>query len=89
VRLLTAAFEAYVRLLERMGAPKPYRWIIGMDGLMGRSIELPAGEMAGLRGDCLLNTVEVAGDYDGAEGFEAAIAPFFQALYQACSTPVG
>jgi hypothetical protein len=86
---LTAAFESYVDLLERLGAPKPYRWIIGMDGLLGRSIALPQGDMAGLlRGDCLLNTVEVEGDYDGAEPAEGAIQPFFDELYKACSTPV-
>lgn len=87
---LTAAFESYVGLLERLGAPKPYRWVIGMDGLLGRSIALPQEEMAGLlRGDCVVNTVEVSGAYDGAQSIEAAIQPFFDDLYRACSTPVG
>jgi hypothetical protein len=88
---LTAAFSAYVELLERLGAPKPYRWIIGMDGLMGRSMALPDDdeELDGLlRGDCVVNTVVTEGEYDGAESAEDAIAPFFADLRRACSTPV-
>lgn len=91
---LTAAFESYVGLLQRMGAPGPYRWVVGMDGLAGRSMVMPPREdgadMAGLvRGDCLLNTVEVEGEYEAGAPFETALTPFFDELCRACSTPVG
>jgi hypothetical protein len=87
---LTAAFEAYVGLLDRLGAPGPYRWVIGMDGLMGRSMALEDGAMSGLlRGESVLNTVVSEGDWDGTCTAEEAIAPFFADLLQACSTPVG
>jgi hypothetical protein len=88
---LTAAFARYVALLERLGAPKPYRWIVGMDGLLGRSIELPEeGALAGiLRGDCVVNTVVTEGAWDGEKPAGEAIAPFFDDLYRACRTPVG
>ncbi|HEY0438158.1 MAG TPA: hypothetical protein VGC92_16070 [Phenylobacterium sp.] len=89
---LTAAFETYVGLLQRLGVAGPYRWVVGMDGLAGRSMALPqegeAGDMA-LRGDCLLNTVQVAGEYEAGAPFETALAPFFDELRKACSTPVG
>lgn len=89
-RQLTAAFEAYVGLLERLGAPGPYRWVVGMDGLAGRSMAMPEADMAGLvRGDCVLNTVEVAGEYEPGAPFETALQPFFDELCRACNTPVG
>jgi len=87
---LTAAFEGYVALLQRLGAPGPYRWVVGMDGLAGRSMALPEADMAGLvRGDCVLNTVVVAGEYEAGEPLETALQPFFDELCRACSTPVG
>jgi hypothetical protein len=87
---LTAAFEAYVGLLDRLGAPGPYRWVIGMDGLMGRSMALEDGAMSGLlRGESVLNTVVTEGDWDGTCSVEEAIQPFFDDLLKACSTPVG
>jgi len=87
---LTAAFSSYADLLERLGARGPYRWEIGMDGLLGRSMALDEGVMAGLlRGDCVVNCVATEGEWDGAEPIETAIAPFFQDLLRACSTPVG
>ena len=89
-RELSSAFSAYVDLLERLGAPKPFHWIIGMDGLMGRSMALPDDELDGLlRGDCVVNTVVTEGVFDGTRSPEEAIEPFFEDLYRACSTPIG
>jgi hypothetical protein len=86
---LTAAFESYVALLQRLGVPGPYRWVIGMDGLLGRSLTLPQGARAGFpRGYCEQDTVEVVGAYDGAGPTEPALQPFFDELYKACGIPV-
>jgi hypothetical protein len=87
---LTAAFESYGDLLVRLGAGGPYRWEIGMDGLLGRSMALDEGAMAGLlRGESVVNTVVTEGEWDGDAPAEEAIQPFFDDLLKACSTPVG
>jgi hypothetical protein len=87
---LTAAFASYGDLLGRLGASAPYRWEIGMDGLLGRSMALDEGAMAGLlRGEAVVNTVVTEGEWDGAAPAEEAIQPFFDDLLKACSTPVG
>jgi hypothetical protein len=88
-RQLTAAFEAYVGLLQRLGAPGPYRWVVGMDGLAGRSMAMDSDVTGLVRGDCVLNTVEVAGEHEGGAPIETALQPFFDELCRACSTPVG
>jgi len=87
---LVAAFEAYGDLLARLGAPAPYRWEIGMDGLLGRSMSLDDAAFAGLlRGESVVNTVVTEGEWDGVQPAEDAIRPFFDDLLKACSTPVG
>jgi hypothetical protein len=87
---LVAAFEAYGELMVRLGVAGPWRWEIGMDGLLGRSMALEEETMAGLlRGESVVNTVVTEGEWDGAASPEEAIQPFFDDLLKACSTPVG
>jgi len=79
----------YAAFLTKIGISPPFRWIAGMEGLLGRGIIVPPppGQMAawiGPRGKCQIDIVAHEGVYTPGESVGRALKPFFERLFDSC-----
>jgi hypothetical protein len=91
-RLFTQRLQEYAAFLTHLGAQPPYHWIAGVTGIKERRMQTPPppGQMRvpGWPGaQCLSETVQKEGEYDGQQAANSVLIPFFKAIFDACGVP--
>jgi hypothetical protein len=76
------ALACYATFLQaRLMVHAPYRWIAGVEGAKGRSIELPR---TGARGLCLFDVIQDEGVYEAGTRPHIDLRSFFVKLHTCC-----
>jgi hypothetical protein len=84
------AMRAYGTFLAtKLGIDPPFKWIVGMEDIKGRSLYVPPPSnrtsfLPGPRGKCQLETIEGDGLYSPGESEAEILKPFFTKLYDSC-----
>ncbi len=91
-RLFTQRLQEYAAFLTHLGLQPPYHWIAGVTGIKDRWIQTPPppGQMrvpGWLGAQCLSETVQKEGEYDGQRAPSSVLISFFQAIFDACGVP--
>lgn len=81
--------QQYSLLLPRLGLEPPYQLIAGLTGIKGRRLQRPPppGQMrlpGRLGPQCLAETVEQHGEYDGRQNLSSALDTFFKTIFHVC-----
>ncbi|MGT2481776.1 hypothetical protein ACU4GR_29680 [Methylobacterium oryzae CBMB20] len=86
------SLREYSGLLKSLGVQGTLQWIAGMEGVRGRSMDIPR-QRGGysrfsdtLRGSCMLDEVVVCGEYNPDEPDADVLRPFFEQIYESCGT---
>ena len=82
-----AALTNYIQFLKELGVQPPYTWIAGVTGIMGRHLQYPAQPGRGIVGNgpkCLVDTIEIEGEYNGEENIKTVLLPFFKRIFEKC-----
>jgi len=66
---------------ETLKVPPPYRWVVGVEGIKGRSLP---GANYGVRGPCMTDCIEFDGLLDVGDDPVAALEPFFAKVFEQC-----
>jgi hypothetical protein len=66
---------------ETLKVPPPYRWVVGVEGVKGRS--LPKRDH-GLQGPCMTDVIEFNGIFARGDDAAAALEPFFAKVFELC-----
>jgi hypothetical protein len=91
-RLFTQRLQEYAAFLTHLGLQPPYHWIAGVTGIKDRRMQTlpPPGQMrvpGWLGAQCLSETVQKEGEYDGQRAPSSVLIPFFKAIFDACGVP--
>lgn len=79
---LTDSLKLFVVFLaETLKVPPPYRWVVGVEGVKGRSLP---GTSYGLRGPCITDCIEFDGLLNAGDDPVAALEPFFAKIFEQC-----
>jgi hypothetical protein len=80
------ALKQYANFLSKLGIAPPYRWIAGMEDLIGRGVADPISPVRAPIGPCVNDVIVCEGLYTPGESSELALRPFFTRLFDACGT---
>jgi len=78
VRLMTE----YCALLQELGAGAPYRWIAGIEDVLGQSLMVPGQLMPS--GSCSEDLIEVEGHLRSGEDARDSLEVYFASVYSKC-----
>jgi hypothetical protein len=79
---LSETMKLFAKFLsETLQIPPPYRWVVGLEGIKGRSLR---GANYGVRGPCLVDLVEVDGMFNAGDDPATLLEPFFQQVFEQC-----
>jgi hypothetical protein len=79
---LSDSLSLFAKFLDdTLKVPPPYRWVVGIKGVKGRS--LPAANY-GLRGPCITDCIEFEGFLKVRDDSVAALEPFFARVFEQC-----
>jgi len=84
-RLLTEGFTSYWRLLQRLGVVAPYRWIVGYEGVKGRSLWQPGLRV--INSTVHTDTLVVEGELTDEPSIGQAVAKVVDTVRDACGMP--
>lgn len=68
--------------LGRLGAPGPYSWIVGIEGVRGFSLAVPGINRTW--GPCTAEVIEEEGIYDKGDDVAELLRPFFEKVFDQC-----
>ena len=70
-------------LLESLGCPAPYEWIVGMEGLRDRKLMVtqPANRMIGA---CVSDVIDAKGTFNKGDNSAKLLRPFFEKVFDKC-----
>ena len=83
----TTALTRYSRFLQELGIEGPYRWMVGMEGVKGRQLNVPPPPGHINFGDaptCVADLIQEQGTYDGSGNPTSALKPFFEKVFSKC-----
>jgi len=79
---LSETLNIFARFLdETLKVPPPYRWVVGVEGVKGRSLP---GNNYGVRGPCFADLIERRGTFKPGDNAAAALEPFFATVFEQC-----
>ncbi|MFN4275845.1 MAG: hypothetical protein ACK4FJ_06055 [Ferrovibrio sp.] len=85
---LVQALDRFSKFLEKLGEPRPYKWIAGYEGIKGRSLAFPPRpgyiSLPGGVGTCFDNAVIEEGFLESADSSLEAIKPLFEKIFDKC-----
>lgn len=79
---LSDSLMIFVKFLdETLKVPPPYRWVVGIEGIKGRSLP---GTNYGVRGACASDLIEYEGVINATDDSAVALEPFFAQVFEQC-----
>jgi hypothetical protein len=86
---LSKSLKEYASFLSRLGIEPPYRWIVGIEGVKGKGIYVPAppGRMSsypGPRGHCVVDPLVQEGTYAPGDDARTSLRLFFEHAFDSC-----
>ncbi|MFI5089768.1 MAG: hypothetical protein ACHP7P_06895 [Terriglobales bacterium] len=81
----TKSLEDCATFLDRLGAPRPYSWIVGIEGVQNYSLSIPSRSDRTF-GPCLTDVVEKEGTYKKDDNAAELLRPFFEKIFDQCGT---
>jgi hypothetical protein len=88
--LFVQRLQSYARFLGSLGIEPKYRWLCGMTGIEGYRLLFPTPSgytRPGPGPQCLSQTIEKEGLFDGKESAQSALLPFFKEIFDRCGIP--
>jgi hypothetical protein len=87
-KIFNERLQQYGLLLPGLGLEPPYQWIAGLTGIKGRRLQRPPPGQMRLPGrlgpQCLAETIEQQGEYDGRQSPSSALDTFFKTIFHVC-----
>lgn len=74
--------ERCVEFLENLGIQEPYRWVVGIEGILNRKLYVPNGNR--VWGPCLGDKIEYNGQYRKGDNIDKMLRPFFENVFDQC-----
>lgn len=79
---LSETMKVFAKFLEdTLQVPSPYRWVIGLEGVKGRSLP---GQNYGVRGPCTTDLIELEGVFKTGDDPAQLLEPFFEQVFEQC-----
>jgi hypothetical protein len=79
----TGTLDSCAAFLGRLGSAKPYRWVVGMEGVKGRQLVIPPHAHRAFD-SCLTDRIEQEGIYREGDSTQDLLRPFFEKVYDQC-----
>jgi len=79
----TRTLDQCAKFLDGLGSKKPYKWIVGMEGIQGHNLVLPP-HYNKPKGPCLANVIEEEGVYRDNDTASQLLQPFFEKVFDYC-----
>jgi hypothetical protein len=79
----TGTLAACAAFLDRLGCAKPYRWVVGMEGVQDRQLVIP-NRWQYPYGNCLAHLIDEEGAYKEGNKADEVLRPFFQKVFDQC-----
>jgi hypothetical protein len=77
---LARTLDGCASFLKHLGCDKPYRWVVGFEGIKGRQLVVRGRSL----GQCVSNVVEDEGTLAEEEKAADKLRPFFEQVYDCC-----
>jgi len=82
-RIFSATLQQCADFLSSVGIGGPYRWIVGMEGVLNRRLVV-ADRPNAMLGTCIVDQIEKDGTYETGQDLVRALTPFFEEIFDVC-----